>query len=58
MTTTEVRRQAKLTTINQIREIYHPDYKGLHSNHWDDSYAEQRDYKVRSIIEKLEKELK
>ena len=61
MTTEEIRLQKKTTTLNAIRKIYNPhNYdtgKGLSSNRWDESWAEQRDEQVKRIIDQLEKEL-
>ena len=57
MTFSDIRIQLMVNAINNIRNIYHPDYKGLSVNHWDDSFEVQRDYKVRNIIEQLEKEM-
>lgn len=58
MNNQQVRLQKKLTALNKIRKIYHPFSKFSYSNYKEDgSYAEQRDYAVREIIETLEKEL-
>lgn len=58
----EVILQKKATALNAIRKIYNPhNYdigKGLSSYLWDESCAEQRDEKVKYIIDTLEKELK
>lgn len=62
MTKQELKLQIKATALNEIRKIYnHHNYdvgKGLRSNRWDESWAEQRDEKVKEIIEKMEKDLK
>lgn len=54
----ELKLHTKATALNEIRKIYHPLYNGLSSNNWDESWAEQRDYMVKRIIKKLEKDLK
>ncbi len=58
MTKQQVRSMKKSTALNEIRKIYHPLYKGYDPGPPYESYAEQRDYMVKRIIEKLEKELK
>lgn len=62
MTTIEVRQQKKSEALNKIRKIYYPkNYSkgvGCSSSMYDnESWAEQRDEKVRRIIEELEKDL-
>lgn len=57
MTKSELIQQTKATALNAIRKICHPNYNGIHGNYWDDTPAEQRDYKIRSIIDQLEKDL-
>ena len=57
MTPEQVKQQKKATALNEIRKIYHPLYDGYRNNSWSESYVEQRDEKVRRIIEELEKEL-
>lgn len=57
-TKNEVVQQAKATAFNAIRKIYHPKYDKYRNNDWEEyNYAEQRDEKVRDIMDKLEKEL-
>ncbi len=61
MTKEQIKLQKKATALNSIRKIYNAhNYnsgKGLRSNMWDESWAEQRDEQVKRIIEQLEKEL-
>jgi hypothetical protein len=61
MTTEQLKLQKKATALNAIRKIYNPhnynNGKGLRSNRWDESWAEQRDEQVKKIIDQLEKEL-
>lgn len=62
MTVQEVRQQKKNEALNRIRKIYYPkNYEkgfGVSSSIFDDeSWAEQRDEKVRQIISELEKDL-
>lgn len=57
MSKEKVIQQTKATALNAIRKIYHPKYKGLNSFDINESYADQRDYMVKSIIEKLEEDL-
>lgn len=57
MTNDEVRQQKKNEALNKIRKIYNPLYKVHYDDYSDESYSEQRDYKIESIIEDLEKEL-
>lgn len=57
----KTRQQKKSEALNAIRQIYHPKYEfPYHSNFFeedDGSFAEQREYRVRSIIEQLERDL-
>lgn len=61
MTKEQVILQRKATALNEIRWIYNPhNYnkgKGLDSNSYDESWAEQRDYLVKQIIINLEADL-
>jgi hypothetical protein len=61
MTTQEVRQQIKATALNSIRKLYNKQNRengvGVRSNHWDGSWAEQRDEEVICIIDKMEDEL-
>ena len=57
MTKAEIIQQAKNTALNSIMKIYHPLYKGLSNNLWDDSHQEQRDSRVKNIVTNLEKEI-
>lgn len=58
MTKQAVRQQIKATALNQIRQIYHPKYKFPYQTYGDyESFGEQREWKIRNIIEKMEKEL-
>lgn len=58
MTKEENKLRIKAEALNAIRKIYHPKTKNPYSQ-WpeDGSYADQRDFWVRSIIENMEKEL-
>jgi hypothetical protein len=59
MTKSEIKQQKKNEALNSIRKIYHPLNQKWYSNYPEDgSYAEQRDFEIRQIIENLEKELK
>ena len=62
MTKTEIRQQLKNEALNKIIEIYKSpnleNGKGLNSERWDDSWAEQRDDLVIDIIFNLLKQLK
>jgi hypothetical protein len=58
MTKSEVRQQIKLTALNQIRKIYNPKYRFPYQTVGDyESFAEQREWKIKYIIEGMEKEL-
>jgi len=59
MTKAENRQRLKNEAINKIRKIFDPRTSKGYSNHPEDgSWAEQREYDISSIIEKLEKDLK
>ena len=62
MTIQEVRTQVKFEALNKIRKIYNKynieNGIGLNSLPWSDSWAEQRDDKVKQIIQELELKLK
>lgn len=59
MTKEQVIQQKKNEALNKIMNIYHPKYSTFKysNNYYDESYAEQRDYRIREIIETLEKDL-
>lgn len=62
MTQKEETLLVKATALNQIRKIYqsynYDNGVGLSSSNWDDTWPEQRDYKVKRIIDDLELNLK
>jgi len=57
MTKAQIIQQRKNEALNKIRKILHPLTKNVYDNYSGDSYSEQREYKIRRIIETLEKEL-
>jgi hypothetical protein len=61
MTKNEIKSQIKATALNAIYKIYnshnYDNGVGLQSHDWSESWCEQRDYKVKRIIEQLEKDL-
>lgn len=58
MTIIEVRQQKKNEALNEIRKIFNPKYKFPYDVYSEESYAEQVAYRIKSIIEELEKTLK
>lgn len=58
MTTLEVRQQIKNTALNEIRKIYNPNYKFPYDYYTDESCSQQREYRIKEIIEDLERDLK
>lgn len=61
MTNLEVRQQLKNTALNEIRKIYNPNYKFPYDysyiDEYDESYSEQREYRIEEIIQNLERDL-
>ncbi len=57
MTKKEIIQQKKNEALNKIRKIFHPLTKNHYDQYSGESYAEQREYMTRYIIETLEKEL-
>lgn len=59
MTKEGIAQMMKNEALNKIRKIYHPKYKFPYNNYGDEgSYGEQREYRISSIIEDLERKLK
>lgn len=53
-----IRQMIKNEALNKIRKLYNPKHKVSYSDYEEDgTRAEQRDFIVREIIEKLEKDL-
>lgn len=57
MTKCEIRLQKKLTALNKIRKLYSKNPEGFRHEYWDEPIQEQRDEKVREIIEELQRDL-
>jgi len=49
------RQQKKSEALNAIRQIYHTPYRDY--PYEESSFSEQREYRIRSIIEQLERDL-
>lgn len=58
MSKNEVVQLKKNEALNKIRNICHPLTKNRYDEYSGESYSEQREYKIRYIIENLEKELR
>ena len=60
MTHEEIVQQRKNQALNEIRKIYNPKYKFPYDDYYanEESRAEQREGEVKSIIERLEEDLK
>lgn len=57
MTTDQIIQQKKNEVLKKIRQIYHPLYKFPYNQYDEDSYAEQRESEIKSLIQTLEQEL-
>ena len=53
------RQQKKSEALNAIRQIYHTKYQFPYRDYpyEESSFSEQREYRIRSIIEQLERDL-
>ena len=58
MTKEQVIQQRKNEALNRITQIYHPLYKFSYNQYDEDSYAEQREYEIKSIVEDLNRDIK
>ena len=57
MTKNENRQRLKNEALNKIRKLYHDKYKFPYDEYDDRSLAEQREEKIRFIIDDLERYL-
>ena len=58
MTKEEQIQQTKNEALNKIAKIYHPKYEFPYSSYGEEgSYAEQREYRISSIIEAMNKKI-
>lgn len=58
MTKNEVRQMIKNKSLNEIRKIYNKRFQFQYDEYDNSSCSEQREFRIKCIIEDLENELK